>query len=156
MYEQYSRQRDDEDFEEDENEDELTPQERYKQALDKVKASGNAAAPLDHSKWENDFSDSDDSEGFAEERRRIAKSFGRHRCVHNIWLVYAGVTENDAADEPTRACSSRLGSGKFDATRNETCGRTSKGKGKKRGRIYRRGRKTLVLFNICAYMYHTT
>ena len=67
VYEQYSRQRDDEDFEEDENEDELTPQERYKQALDKVKASGNAAAPLDHSKWENDFSDSDDSEGFAED-----------------------------------------------------------------------------------------
>merc|ERR1712100_407644 len=68
--------------------------------------------------------------GFRRRRRRIAKSFGRHRCVHNIWLVYAGVTENDAADEPTRACSSRLGSGKFDATRNETCGRTSKGKGR--------------------------
>ena len=67
VYEQYSRQRDDEDFEEDENEDELTPQERYKQALDKVKASGSAAAPLDQSKWENDFSDSDDSEGFAED-----------------------------------------------------------------------------------------
>ena len=62
-----SRHRDDEDFEEDENEDELTPQMRYKQALDKVKASGNAAAPLDQSKWENDFSDSDDSEGLAEE-----------------------------------------------------------------------------------------
>ena len=69
VYEQYSRHRDDEDFEEDENEEDETPQNRYQQALDKIKASGNAA-PLefDQSKWgeQEDFSDTD-SEGFAED-----------------------------------------------------------------------------------------
>ena len=120
VYEQYSRHRDDEDFEEDEDEDEMTPQERYKQALDKVKAGGSAEPlPFDQSKWEHDFSDSD-SEGFRRRRRRIAKSVGRHRCVHNVWVVYAGVAENDAADESTRARPIRLGSGQFDATRDET------------------------------------
>ena len=68
VYEQYSRHRDDEDFEEDEDADEMTPQMRYQQALDRVKASG-SAEPLefDQSKFEEqDFSDSD-SEGFAED-----------------------------------------------------------------------------------------
>ena len=68
VYEQYSRHRDDEDFEEDEDADEMTPQMRYQQALDRVKAGG-SAEPLefDQSKFEEqDFSDSD-SEGFAED-----------------------------------------------------------------------------------------
>jgi hypothetical protein len=68
VYEQYSRHRDDDDFEENEDADEMTPQMRYQQALDRVKASG-SAEPLefDQSKFEEqDFSDSD-SEGFAED-----------------------------------------------------------------------------------------